>query len=99
MLIFHNQEDYPLLKNKDNSVTLYEPDGIVPLLTITTDYKVYQIPTCQLVGRIDCDGQYLVFKPTSGKVLRSDRFTATPEHILDFHRDIARWWLNLNKSN
>lgn len=84
-------------KNKNNSTTLFEEDTNIPLLTITTDYKVIEIPSCEIIGKINCVTRYLVFMPVIGKIVRSNRLEATPEDVLEFHNDIYRWWLDQNR--
>lgn len=96
--IYHNDGNvYHQLTNNNNSVTLFEADSRLPLLTFTTDYKVFEIPSCEQIGKISFEGDYLVFLPVTGKPLRPYRLTVTPENIKKFHASISRWWLEKNR--
>lgn len=88
---------YHQAKNKNNSVTLFETDTQTPLLTFTTDYKVIEIPSCEQVGRISYEGDYLVFKPNTGKPLRPYRLKVNPQNIECFYETISKWWLDINR--
>lgn len=98
--IYHNDGVlYHQQKNKNNSITLMETDTGLPLLTFTTDYKVLEIPSCEQIGKISFEGEYLVFLPVSGKPLRPYRLKVNPDNILQFHATISRWWLEINRKS
>lgn len=102
MIEFINHIDgneYYQKKNKNNSVTLFEGGTNIPLLTFTTDYKVFKIPTCEQIGKISFEGDYLVFIPVTGKPLRPYHLKVTPENIQLFYKEISKWWLDLNRKS
>lgn len=86
------EHEYTHVKNKNNTYSLIDDEGTV-LLIFDTDYRVYEHPGMDRIGHIHYEGNYLVFIPLQGKVIRPYRLEVNPDNIIQFHLEVARWWL------